>query len=101
MTTNFPAISWGNHIDDAELVVLRVDEGRFRSTIWSYVDVGPVPVGDNEYVVNYQCDFAMFVVDGILQETPDPAALQEFYDTVATPFLSHSIESAKAAPTDS
>ena len=95
--SNFPAISWGNHMDDPSLVVLRVDEGRFKGTIWSYANVGPFPVGDGQYVVNYECDFLIFVDDNVLHETPDPAVLQEFYDSVGTPFLEHSIESAKQA----
>jgi hypothetical protein len=94
--SKIPAISWGNHMEDPDLVVLRVDEGQFLGTIWSYTDVGPVPVGDGQFVVNYQCDFMLFVVNGVVVEEPSAEILRQFYDEVGTPVLEHSIETAKA-----
>jgi len=90
----FPAISWGNHIEDPEIAVLRVDEGKFKSTVWAYTDVGPVPVGNKEYVVQYGCDFMLFVLDGVEQETPSEELLTQFYETVGTPFLMATLEAA-------
>lgn len=90
----FPAISWGNHIDDAELVVLRVDEGKFKGTVWSYINVGPVPVGKKEYIVQYECDFLLFVANGVEEEKPSEEILKEFYEIVGTPFLMTTLEAA-------
>ncbi len=94
---SFPAISHGNHMDDPDLVVLRVDEGPYKGTIWSYADVGPVPVGDDQYVINYSCDFMIFALDGVLVEEPTPEQLDAFYQAVGTPFLTWTIEAAKQA----
>lgn len=84
-----PALSYGNHMDDESIVVIRVDEDSFKGTVFCYVNVD---VKDEQ--LEYECDFMSFVYNSVEQETPSELILQKFYETVASPFLSNTMIAA-------
>jgi hypothetical protein len=80
-----PKLSYGNHIDDDEMVVIKVDEGVYEGTVFNYREVNMD--GDDDQL-KYGIDFHAFFVNGVSRETePSIRELTEFYETVTSPFL--------------
>jgi hypothetical protein len=84
-TKPHPKLSYGNHIDDDAMIVIKVDEGKFEGTVFNYRDV---KMNDDSDDVGYGIDFHSFLVDGEDHETePSIKVLTEFYEQVTSPFL--------------
>lgn len=84
-----PALSYGNHMEDESIVVIRVDEDVFKGTVFSYVNVG---VKDDQ--LEYEVDFMTFVHNSEELDAPSELILQKFYATVASPFLHNTLVAA-------
>ena len=83
---NHPAVSYGNHIDDKDMVVLRVNEGDYEGTVFNFADVGGLEnEGDD---VRYSVEFQVFQYKGeFFEQTPPDDILHAFYETVTSPIL--------------
>lgn len=85
-----PSVSYGNHLEDKELVVIRVNEGEFENTVFNFKDVGGLDEIDDGSSPNvtYSLEFQLFCHNGeYFDASPDEAILTKFYETVASPML--------------
>lgn len=87
-----PQLSYGNHIDDAEKIVIKVDEGEYQGTVFSYFNINDQ--GDSGELF-YQIEFASFMHNGQLFEAEPPSEIATgFYETISSPFLYNAIVEA-------
>ena len=84
-----PEMSYGNHLEDDTLVVIKVNSGDYAGTVFNYVNVKVEENTDNSGDMTYTCEFHTFVHSGTIYETEptDSDVLNNFYKTVSSPFL--------------
>lgn len=81
-----PSVSYGNHLDDHDLVVINVNEGDFKGTIFNYANID-FPEGENDQLV-YSTDFQLFCYQGTyFDEKPAEEVLGRFHNEVSSPII--------------
>jgi hypothetical protein len=85
-----PKLSYGNHKDDDKLVVIRVDEGVYEGTVFSYSDIDA-----SDENLSYRAEFhAFFHLGQEYNEEPEKEIVNGFYESVASPFLHNALVAA-------
>lgn len=91
MMTNKPAYSIGKVEEGHKAALIKIDEGRFENSVFSYENLQILPVEGNPDVrdVKYDLQVECLFIDGIeqTQEVEGTPEIVEFYNTVSNPIL--------------
>ena len=91
MMTNTPKYSIGKVEDGHTAALIKVDEGRFQNSVYSYENLQIQEVENDPEVrdVKYDLQVECLFIDGIeqTQEVESKPEIVEFYNTVSNPIL--------------